>query len=271
MTIAESIARGGPTLTTFPIHHSAAEGFAKQAEAYQRGRPDYPAGVQMWLQRHVGLSPDKQVADLGAGTGKFTRLLAATGATVTAVEPVAEMRAQLVAALPTVTAVAGSAEALPVADASLDAVFCAQSFHWFATPAVLAEIRRVLRPGGVLGLVWNVRDERVDWVAEIERLVRPHGADVPSFEKGDWRRVFPADGFDALDEACFPYQHVGPVGQVIIDRYRSVSFVAALPAPEQEALLASLRRLVAAHPALSGREIITFPYRTFAYSTRRVG
>ena len=107
----------------------------------------------------MGLGSGRRVLDLGAGTGKFTKYLLATGAEVVAVEPVVAMRERLTAAFPRVRALSGQAEAIPLGDATVDAVVCAQAFHWFATPAALAEIVRVLRPGGQLGLIWNVRDE----------------------------------------------------------------------------------------------------------------
>jgi SAM-dependent methyltransferase len=120
-----------------PIHPSAAQGFAAAAEAYVRGRPSYPEALSGWLTGALALGPGSACVDLGAGTGKFTRLLARTGAAVTAVEPVAEMRRELAAALPEVTALEGAAEALPLADASVDAVVCAQAFHWFANDRAL--------------------------------------------------------------------------------------------------------------------------------------
>ncbi len=154
------------------VHHAAAQGFGAAAEAYQRARPDYPAVLADWLHDELDLAPGRVVVDLGAGTGKFTPFLRATGARVVAVEPVEAMRAALVAAHPDVEALAGEAERLPLADASVDAIVCAQSFHWFARPAALAEMRRVLKPGGALGLVWNVRDARVAWVATLPTEIK---------------------------------------------------------------------------------------------------
>ncbi len=119
--------------------------------------------------------------DLGAGTGKFTRLLARTGARVVAVEPVDAMRAQLAEALPQVQALAGSAQSIPLANGFADALVCAQAFHWFATVEALEEMRRVLTAEGRLGLVWNVRDESLDWVAEITRIITPYEGDAPRF------------------------------------------------------------------------------------------
>lgn len=248
-----------------PLHTAAEIGFAAEAASYARGRPDYPAELLPWLERALAIGPGKVALDLGAGTGKFTRLLARTGADIVAVEPVVEMRAKLSADQPVVRALAGTADAIPLADASVDAVVCAQSFHWFATEAALREIHRVLRPGGRLGLVWNVRDETVDWVAAITDIVTPFEGEAPRFYKGDWRKPFTSGLFGELQMTPFDYQHAGPAQEVIIDRFLSVSFIAALPAAEKALVEQRLRALVDSHPDLRGRDTIAFPYRTEAY------
>lgn len=258
------------------IHAAAAAGFASEAATYGRGRPDYPAELLPWLERDLGIGPGKTVVDLGAGTGKFTRMLARTTAAVIAVEPIAQMRARLAADQPAVQALEGSAQAIPLAAGSVDAVVCAQAFHWFANEAALREIRRVLRPDGALGLVWNVRDESVDWVAELTRIITPFEGDAPRFYKGDWRKPFATGSgtgglFDALRMTSFDYQHVGPPQEVVIDRFLSVSFIAALPAAQKAGVEERLRRLVAEHPQLRGREVVAFPYRTEAYCCRAAG
>jgi len=252
------------------VHPAAAQGFAASAEAYVRGRPSYPSALLPWLTGTLDLGAGRTCVDLGAGTGKFTRLLAQTGAEVIAVEPVAEMREQLAAGLPGVRALAGTAQALPLAEASVDAVLCAQAFHWFATAEALAELHRVLRPGGRLGLVWNVRDETVDWVAAMTAIMSPFEGATPRFHTGDWRRAFAGAPFTGLEEACFPYQHVGPAREVIVDRCLSVSFIASLPPAGRAQVEASLLELVASHPDLRGRETVAVPYLTHAYvcSTR---
>lgn len=262
------------------IHAAARAGFAAEAEAYARGRPDYPGALRDWLGSELGLDPDRVVVDLGAGTGKFTPLLIGTGARVLAVEPIAPMRRQLAARLPTIQVIGGRAEAMPLASGSADAVVCAQAFHWFANDAALAEIHRVLRPGGRLGLVWNVRDESVDWVADITRIISPHEGDAPRFHTGDWRKpLLPTEGpgpgripptrFSEPRLSVFPHVHEGTVEAVIVDRIMSVSFIAALPEPERAKVEAALRELAATHPALRGRERIAFPYRTQAYRCDR--
>jgi len=252
------------------IHHAAAEGFSAQADTYARGRPDYPAALGDWLRDTLGLAPGKTVVDLGAGTGKFTRLLVPSGASVVAVEPVDAMRAQLSSKLPDVRALPGSAESMPLPDASVDAVVCAQAFHWFANTAAMREIARVLKPGGRLGLIWNVRDETVPWVARLTAIMTPHEGDAPRFYKGDWKQVFPAEGFGLLDLTRFPYTHTGAPEQVIVDRVMSVSFIASLPAAEQAAVRAQLHEVIATDPALRGHDTVSFPYSTEAYCCVRV-
>ena len=252
------------------LHRAAAQGFEAGAAVYAASRPDYPAGLDAWLKDSLGLGPGALALDLGAGTGKFTPRLVATGARVTAVEPVAAMRAEFARAAPAVPVVAGEAEAIPFPDGRFDAVVCAQAFHWFATPPALAEIRRVLKIGGALGLVWNVRDERVPWVAALAAALRPYEDDAPRHESGAWRRVFPAPGFSALDERRFAYGHEGPAEQVIVDRVLSISYVAARPAPEQAEIADRIRMLIAATPDLAGRARVVFPYETIACSCRRL-
>ncbi|MGF3021361.1 class I SAM-dependent methyltransferase [Methylobacterium aquaticum] len=252
------------------LHPAAATGFASGAETYARGRPDYPAALGAWLRDALRLGPGRRVADLGAGTGKFTRLLAATGAAVTAIEPVDAMRAQLAASLPDVTALAGSAEAMPLPEGHLDALVCAQAFHWFATRAALAEIRRVLTVGGRLGLVWNVRDDATPWVAELTAIMNAHEGDAPRYHTGAWRALFPAAGFGPLHEASFPHGHTGAPERVILDRTLSVSFIAALPEAERARVAEQVRALIARTPDLAGRAEVTFPYRTHVSWCERV-
>jgi SAM-dependent methyltransferase len=252
------------------VHAAASTGYARAATTYAAGRPDYPAALAQWLTGEMGLGPGRTALDLGAGTGKFTARLAATGARVIAVEPVAEMRAALFATLPDVEVLPGTATAIPLADASVDVVTCGQSFHWFATPQALAEIARVLRPGGWLGLVWNVRDERTEWVQALTDIMTPYEGDAPRFHTGAWRRLFPAPRFGELNERWFDHAHVGPFDAVVMDRVMSVSFIASLPEAEQAQVRAKIAALAPLHAALADPARVVFPYRTLAVCVARI-
>ena len=251
------------------VHIAAQRGYSTQAQTYARGRPEYPVDILPWLSA-LGVAASRVVVDLGAGTGKFTKLLVQTGADVIAVEPVGAMRAQLIESLPGVRVIAGSANAIPLATASADVVVCAQAFHWFATELALQEIHRVLRPGRMLGLIWNVRDESVDWVAAITEIITPYEGDTPRFGKGDWRKPFSGQYFTALEQTWFAHHHVGTAQEVILDRFLSTSFIAALPAHEKAEVADQLHALIASHTALRGRDMISFPYRTEAYRCTRL-
>jgi SAM-dependent methyltransferase len=250
--------------------HEATKGFAKEALAYARGRPEYPVAVDQWLRDALQLDEERTVVDLGAGTGKFTRRLLATGANIIAVEPVSEMLAQLMRILPDVAARSGTAENIPVNDGAVDAVVCAQSFHWFASKTALAEIRRVLKPGGHLGLIWNVRNEAVDWCAAMTAIMAPYEGDAPRYRSGEWRKVFPAEGFGPLREERFRNDHTGEPEQVIVERVLSTSFIAALPRPQQLIVAARLRDLIAMTPVLNRREEVTVPYQTVVFSCAKL-
>lgn len=251
------------------VHPAAARGFGQGADTYVRGRPGFPPAALDWLRDDLGLHAGKMAVELGAGTGKFTKLLVETAATIVAIEPVAAMRERLVRDLPGVTALDGLAQRIPLPDASADAVVCAQAFHWFATAESLAEIHRVLKPGGPLGLIWNVRDQSTGWVAELTRIMTPYEGDAPRYDHGEWRQVFPATGFGPLSERSFPHRHVGSPEQVIVERVASVSFIAALEENSRSAVLDEVRALIAATPELTGRASVAMPYVTRAYWCRR--
>ncbi|MDR5775639.1 MULTISPECIES: methyltransferase domain-containing protein [unclassified Caballeronia] len=247
------------------VHQAASVGYTANADSYVRGRPDYPPELAGWLAETLGLRPGASVVDLGAGTGKFTPRLVATGARVIAVEPVASMRAKLAAAQPGVEVLEGAAQAIPLDDASVDAVVCAQSFHWFANGEALSEIHRVLKPGGKLGLVWNLRDFRVPWVAKLDAIVNRYEGDAPRFYTGEWRHAFPHKGFDALAETHFSIGHTGSPDDVIVHRVRSTSFIAALPEAERVLIDDEVRALIEAEPELRGKDVVTVPYTTAAF------
>lgn len=252
------------------VHPTAGTGFALGAQVYADSRPGYPPEIIGWLRDRLGIGPDSVVAEVGAGTGKFTPALVATGAEVIAIDPVPEMLAQLSAALPGVRTMVAPAQRLALADASIDAIVCATAFHWFATAETLAEFRRVLRPGGALGLVWNIRDIRVPWVARLSDLTNRHQDDAARETSGAWRAPFPAPGFTPLGEARLRYDHRGPPEAVIVGRTLSTSFIAALPEDARAGVAEEARALIAATPELAGKAEIVFPYVTAAYDCRRL-
>jgi SAM-dependent methyltransferase len=256
-------------VTATGVHRAAATGFADGADIYAASRPTYPAEALDWLRDRIEIGPDSRVVEVGAGTGLFTRLLLETGAKVLATDPVAEMLAHLASSVPGVATAIATAEALPVAAESVDAVICATAFHWFATPQVLAEFRRVLRPGGRIGLIWNVRDHEVPWVRRLSEITDRYQDDAPRQKSWAWRDVFPASGFTPLHETAMRYDHMGTPEEVIIGRTLSTSFIAALPEDRRAAAVAEVRAMIAATPELAGRERIAFPYLTKAYDCRR--
>jgi len=244
------------------IHNAARTGYSNASSTYVSGRPGYPAEVDVWLRDTLGVGAGKRVVDLGAGTGKFTGHLVQTGADVVAIEPVPRMLDELRLACPSAVAMEGSAARVPLQDESVEAVFCAQAFHWFASVETLEEIKRVLKPKGVLGLIWNVRDDTVDWAAALSRIMMPYEAGTPRFHEGQWRSLFPADGFTELQEKEFQHRHRGDFETVVVDRIMSVSFIAALPQADRENVAREIRELKKFHPDMMAETGVAFPYRT---------
>jgi SAM-dependent methyltransferase len=240
------------------LHRAAAQGFARSAGAYERGRPGYPEAAIRHLLGLLG--PAALVLDLAAGTGKLTRPLLAAGLRVIAVEPVAEMRAALPAGA---RVLEGTAEAIPLEAASVDAVTVAQAFHWFDGDAALAEIARVLRPDGLLALLWNRRVEDDPVNAAIEELLAPHRGDVPTHRGDAWRAAFERTApFGPLDERVFEHsQELDADG--LEARVGSISFVAALDPAERERVLARAR-------ALAPEGSVVVRYRTEVQARRRL-
>ena len=224
------------------VHRAAATGFARSVEAYERGRPDYPPEAIAYLQRELELRGGRTVVDLAAGSGKLTRQLVALGCEVIAVEPVDEMRAAIGAGIRTLK---GTAEAIPLPDASADALTVAQAFHWFDGPKALAEIARVLRPGGALALVWNRRPvESSPLHAAISEIINPYRDDAPAHATGAWRDAFASGELNEWTHAWSQRMDA----DALADRVGSTSFVAALDDAERERVLARVRALAAAGP-----------------------
>jgi ubiquinone/menaquinone biosynthesis C-methylase UbiE len=243
------------------VHEAAAEGFGAVAGEYERARPDYPRAAVERLAAELRIETGSRLLDLGAGTGKLTRMLAPLGARVVAAEPLSSMRERFVRVLPAVPLVAAVAEALPFRAAAFDAVVCAQAFHWFDGERALAQIHRVLEPGGRLALLWNVKDESVGWVRELGDILRPHQAKVPQETTGEWREAFSASRFGALQEDRFPHaQRLDAEG--LVERYASASYVATLPDAQRRDVLERIRDLAGTHPDLAGKAQLDLPYVT---------
>lgn len=247
------------------VHEAAERGFGAAAEAYERSRPDYPPEAIDRLVQELELTRSCRAMDLGAGTGKLTRLLVPIGAALVAVEPLPAMRGAFASVLPDVPVVGGLAEALPFADGSFDAVVCAQAFHWFDGRRALPAIHRVLRPRGRLGLLWNVRDDSVPWVRALTEIITPYERTAPREKTQAWRQAFSArDLFGRLNQLRFPHlQRLDRDG--LVERFASVSFIAALPAPARDEVLGRIGSLAEAHPDLAGRQTFELPYVTELY------
>lgn len=245
-----------------PVHDQAAVGFDRAGDDYERGRPGYPEPAVATLVRELRIGPDRTVVDLAAGTGKLTRLLLGSGARVIAVEPVAGMRAQLVRRTPGVRAVDGTAEQIPLDDASADAVTVAQAFHWFDARAAARQIHRVLRPGGGLAVIWNSWDEAVPWVGAMQDIVHEHAGDAPRQANSTWRRDLPGTRlFGEPQERTFTNIVVGDLDAVLA-RVASTSYIAALePAAHQE-VLQRVRALVTSQAPTRNCDQVEMPYTT---------
>jgi ubiquinone/menaquinone biosynthesis C-methylase UbiE len=235
-----------------------AASFDRAADAYERGRPEYPAEAVDWLVP----TNARTVLDLGAGTGKLTRALAARGCEVFAVDPSPKMLDQLRAAVPDAIVSVGTAENIPLPDASVDAVVVGQAWHWVDQDRALPSVARVLRPGGTLGLVWNLRDERVPWVARMTAAIHPAEGEI-FMQTGHIDR----GPFGEIEEASFEWSR-DLTRDELLDLVRSRSyFITAEPA-EQAFVLDRVGELLDADPDVGGRSSWTMPYVTRAFRMR---
>jgi SAM-dependent methyltransferase len=238
--------------------HAHRTSFGAAADMYEQARPDYPPEAIEWITG----TERRRVLDLGAGTGKLTRQLVSAGHDVVAVEPLAEMRAALVAKTPSVMALDGCAESIPLGDTSVDVVVAGQAYHWFVPERAHPEIARVLRPGGVFSVLWNLRDEGVPWVSALGKLLSLGDA------AGDTRTPDVAPYFATTECRRFRHEQTLDLDR-LLGLVQSRSYVITLPAPEREALLADVVKLTTTHPDLAGRDTFTLPYVTQVYRTTR--
>ena len=249
-------------MTADPHDLSArAASFSRGAGNYSAVRPGYPDDAVRFLV------PDgaARVLDLAAGTGKLTTSLVARGLDVVAVEPSAPMLDELRRALPGVETHVGTAESLPLPEGAVDAVVVGQAWHWFDAEAASAEIARVLRPGGTVGVVWNDRDDAVDWVARFGEILHRGDRLEPTVQ-----HVAPrfGDAFGEVEHQAFRWEDEISPGS-LRPLAASRSYLLLLPDDEREELLGAVDELAATHPDLAGRARVPLPYVTNAYRAQR--
>jgi SAM-dependent methyltransferase len=226
-----------------------APSFGAVAAAYARYRPGYPAGAVAWALAPLTGGSEVDLLDLAAGTGKLTEALVGRGR-VTAVDPDPAMLAQLRARLPAVEVRKGSAERIPLPDASVDAVLVGQAFHWFDRDRAMPEIARVLRPGGVLAALWIGSDVRVDWV----RGFHEAGSWDPDAQFHDDAKRFPEEhGLARGEFARFPFASRTTLDGLIAE-ISTHSWVLATEPSERESALARARAYLAERPETSEGE-----------------
>lgn len=247
--------------------------FGAAATAYAVHRPDYAADAVRWV---LGRAPGPRVLDLGAGTGRLTATLVGLGAEVTAVEPDPAMSAELRRALPTVRALSGSAEAIPLPDAAVDAVVAGNALHWFDMDVAGPEIDRVLAPGGILAGLWNVLDDRVDWVAGLER-VSGSAAVGPRDTLSSWRAATSelhlasrgaAARFGSPEQTDFPHGQRRDADSLVATLATRAGML-VMPEAERAATLGRIRAFLASRPETARGEF-TLPMRTGVLRVRRL-
>ncbi|GGF37619.1 class I SAM-dependent methyltransferase [Subtercola lobariae] len=249
--------------------------FGQNVGDYERGRPGYPDAAVEWMlaQSQPGNSPSDTeptsgaaqlaVVDVGAGTGKFTSSLVARGLEVTAVEPDSVMRASLIRSYPTVTALQGTGESMPLPDASADLVTFAQAWHWVDVPEASAEVARVLKPSGRLALIWNIRDQSVDWVARLGEIMGSSAAE-------DYDSLTPpvGDALETVEHGQFFWDNPMSRDQLLA-MITSRSYIIALEPEARAELLVRVWRLLDEHPQLAGHDTYVMPYQTRVTLARR--
>lgn len=244
------------------------DAFGRTAREYELGRPTWPEELLDRVVAELGLAADADVLDLGAGTGKLTRALVPRFGRVVAVEPDDAMRAVLEEVVPGAESLAGSGEAIPLGEGEVDAVFSAEAFHWFASDESVAEIARVLRPGGALVILWNIGIEYDDMGEEAEALIDDmftHGGEpgLGRILSGGWRRPLEEGPFEELRETTIERDVVSGRDGWIANML-SVSSIAHQPDEARARFAERLRELVPADRQVRRR------FRTVAYWTRRV-
>ncbi|MFF5174059.1 class I SAM-dependent methyltransferase [Micromonospora sp. NPDC000089] len=236
--------------------------FGAAAAEYNRFRPRYPRAAVAWAL--ADLEPPARVVDLGAGTGILSRELLGLGHEVLPVEPDPGMRAQLDEATSGVTALAGTAESVPLGDGVADAVLVGQAYHWFDRDRAHAEIARVLRRNGTFAPIWNIRDDSVEWVTELGRIAHlgDNAADLTE------RITDFGPEFGPVERAEFDH-HTTLTADEVVGLVRTRSYYLTAATDDRERVDRELRDLLATHQDLTGRETFDLPYRTLVFRSRR--
>ena len=269
------IARGIPGMA--PRHrlramdlHPLVAGFTDVADEYELGRPGYPAAVVAAIAERLALPPRARIADVGAGTGKLTRALIAAGHDVVAIEPLAGLRERLREVVPEADARDGAAEALPLAGAEVDAVVCANAFHWFDAPRAVAEFARVIRPGGGLALIWHdgvEDDESAPWSRDLHALIQGLRPEHPAYSDDQGRgavAAHPAFGPLTSVELRSAYE-TDP--RRVLAHVASMSWVGGLAPAERDAALREVAQLLERHAVGT----VSVPLRTMLWTATRNG
>ncbi len=247
---------------TRPAFEDRRLSFGAKASTYADHRPGYPTDAVAWVLAAAS-GPVRDVADVAAGTGALTRVVAEQGLHVTAYDADAQMLAELERRLPGVPTHVAPAESLPLADASVDALLVAQAWHWFDKPAAAAEFLRVVRPGGVIGLLWNVRDTNVPWMDALTDLVE--GEDTMRASRTEARAEI-ASVHPGVESAEFAHT-VAMTPDEIVGLLSTFSYVRLRP--DADDVYAAVRRLLATHPGTAGLDVVDVPYVTATYRVRR--
>eukprot|EP01114_Cavostelium_apophysatum_P022043 TRINITY_DN7846_c0_g1_i1.p1 TRINITY_DN7846_c0_g1~~TRINITY_DN7846_c0_g1_i1.p1 ORF type:complete len:271 (-),score=31.72 TRINITY_DN7846_c0_g1_i1:22-834(-) len=256
--------------------HAGAKGFDFQVDAYEKARPSYPEEAISFLAHEIPFnSSNLRVLELGSGTGKFTRLLTpfiedGSIKELVAIEPSAQMRQKLIEVVPKVVALEGTAERIPFENDTIDVVFAAQAFHWFATTAALQEIHRVLKPGGKFLCIWNLLDGSVDWVHQFRDLFEKYEKGHPQYRTNLWRKCFENDAgklFRPAQEKRFKQTLKGRSFELIWEDLLSKSYMANMDKSQQEQVRLDVYDLL--HNKLNifdpQTKVVDVPYDTDLY------
>jgi ubiquinone/menaquinone biosynthesis C-methylase UbiE len=246
--------------------HSTAMGYQKSSDTYEKGRPAYTEEAVFGLAERMKLRPENQILELGAGTGKFTRVLVEKYPNIVAFEPVAAMRDKFAEVLPSIKVYEGTGEKISVEDASADAVIVANAFHWFDSDAALKEIHRVLKPGGSLGLIWNIDGVFTSsWGQQIDAWLDELEGDTPQYKTGKWKEAFQRTNlFSPLNEHRFSSRR-NTTHSEVINRVVSISFIASLTEARRNEFQRKIESWISSHPDSKSRKVLEVSFDTKIY------